>query len=169
MESSIRNRTAIITGAAQGIGRAIAESLADAGANIVIVVGIAAAALGAWLTPGDPPLPTSAPVPGSAAMLDLGADEAASWVTHARSRTALLVGGGVAVLVTILGLLLSTPFLLVPAVVVAAAVLASTWFVVTVDRRGLTVRSAIGWPRMPRKPRPSRATFRSSPTSSCGS
>ena len=32
--------------------------------------------------------------------------------------------------------------MLVPALVVAAAVLSSTWFTVTVDRRGLAVRSA---------------------------
>ena len=117
-------------------------------AGLAFVVGIAAAALGAWLTPGDRYEPTTAPLPPSAAVLDLRPDETASWVTHARSRAALLVGGGVVVLVAVLGLLLSTPLVLVPALVVAAAVLAGTWFIVTVDRRGLTVRSAVGWPRM---------------------
>ena len=33
---SLRGKVAIVTGAAQGIGRAIAESLAQAGADIVV-------------------------------------------------------------------------------------------------------------------------------------
>ncbi|WP_456844037.1 DUF1648 domain-containing protein [Cellulomonas sp. P5_C6] len=116
--------------------------------TLASVLGITAAALGAWLTPGDVHQPTSAPIPASAAVLDLRPDESASWVTHAESRTALVVGGSVTVLVAALGLLLSAPFVLVPALVVAAAVLSCTWFTVTVDRRGLTVRSAVGWPRI---------------------
>lgn len=115
--------------------------------TLAFVLGLVAAALGAWLTPGDLRQPTTDPIPASAVVLPLGPDESASWVTHAESRTALVVGGGVAVLVVALGLLLSAPFVLVPAVVVAGAVLTSTWFTVTVDRRGLTVRSAVGWPR----------------------
>ncbi|MET0789776.1 MAG: DUF1648 domain-containing protein [Cellulomonas sp.] len=131
--------------------RGLADA-ADTGATglvftLAAVVGLAAAALGAWSTPGDLRQPTTKPIPASAPVLPLGPDESASWVTHAESRTALVVGGGAAVLVVVLGLLLSAPFVLVPALVVAGAVLSSTWFTVTVDRRGLTVRSALGWPR----------------------
>ncbi|MEZ0449153.1 DUF1648 domain-containing protein [Cellulomonas sp. ICMP 17802] len=115
--------------------------------TLAFTLGIAAAALGAWLTPGDLHQPTTDPVPASAAVLDLGPDETASWVAHAESRAALVVGGSVTVLVVALGLLLSTPFVLVPALVVAAAIASIAWFTVTVDRRGLTVRSAVGWPR----------------------
>lgn len=125
---------------------------ADAGGTGLVItlafaVGLAGAALGAWLTPGDRRQPTGAPVPRDAAVLVLAPDESATWVTHAESRAALVVGASVTVLVVALGLLLSAPFVLVPAVVVAGAVLSSTWFTVTVDRRGLTVRSAVGWPR----------------------
>jgi NAD(P)-dependent dehydrogenase (short-subunit alcohol dehydrogenase family) len=33
---SLRNRTALVTGSARGIGRSIAEQLADWGANVVL-------------------------------------------------------------------------------------------------------------------------------------
>lgn len=114
---------------------------------LAFVVGIAAAALGAWAVPADAHQPATEPVPATAAVLDLGPDEAAAWVAHAESRTALVVGTAAVLLQLALALLLALPFLLVPAVAVAAAVLSSTWFTVTVDRRGLTVRSALGRPR----------------------
>jgi hypothetical protein len=132
--------------------RGLADAADVGGPGLVItlafVVGIGAAVLAAWLTPGDAPQPTTDPIPASASVLDLGPDESASWVTHAESRSALVVGGSATVLVAALGILLSAPFVLVPALLVAAAVLSSTWFTVTVDRRGLAVRSLLGWPRM---------------------
>jgi len=123
---------------ADGFGLVVALSFA---------IGIAAAALAAWAVPRDAHLPATEPLPPTAAVLDLRADEVASWVTHAESRAALVIGGSVALLLLALALLLSLGFLVIPAVAVAAVVLSSTWFTVTVDRRGLTVRSAVGWPR----------------------
>ncbi|GEK20841.1 DUF1648 domain-containing protein [Cellulomonas xylanilytica] len=115
--------------------------------TVAFAVGIGAAALAAWAVPRDAHQPAQEPVPPTAAVLDLGPDEAAVWVTHAESRSALVIGSSVALLTLALGLLLGLPFLAVPAVLVAAIVLSSTWFTVMVDRRGLTVRSAVGWPR----------------------
>lgn len=123
---------------AAGLGPVFALSFA---------VGIGAAALAAWAVPADVHQPVTEPVPTAAAVLDLGPDESATWVTHAESRTALVVGGAAVVLQLALAALLALPFLLVPAVAVALAVLSSTWFTVTADRRGLTVRSALGRPR----------------------
>jgi len=111
------------------------------------VIGIAAAALAAWAVPADTHQPATEPVPSAAEVLDLGPAEAATWVTHAESRAALVVGSAVVVLQLALALLLDLPVLLIPAVVVAVLVLSSTWFTVTVDHRGLTVRSALGRPR----------------------
>ncbi|MBO3084539.1 DUF1648 domain-containing protein [Cellulomonas fengjieae] len=116
--------------------------------TLALCVGLGVAALGAWLAPGDAPLPTTDPVPARAAMLDLAPDESAAWVTHAESRVALVLGGSGAALMLVLGVALSIPALPVTAVLLAAVVLSSTWFTVTVDRRGLTVRSAVGWPRL---------------------
>ncbi len=113
--------------------------------SFVLGLGVGAAVVP--LVPGDAPQPTTAPVPTSATVLELGAHESATWVTRARSRVALVAGGSAVVVVAAVGLLLSAPFVLVPALVVAAAVLSTAWFVVTVDRTGLTVRSALGWPR----------------------
>jgi hypothetical protein len=131
--------------------RGLADAAQTDGFGIVIalsfVIGIGSAALAAWAVPRDAHLPATDPVPPTAAVLDLRADEAASWVTHAESRAALVVGGSVVLLQLVLAVLLSLPVLLVPAVVVAALILSSAWFTVTVDRRGLTVRSAVGWPR----------------------
>jgi hypothetical protein len=116
--------------------------------TVAFLVALGPALLAARLVPGDPRQPTTDPIPESAATLELAADETASWVTHAESRVALVVGGSAVVLVAAVGLLLSAPFVLVPALLVGTAVATSTWFTVTVDRRGLSVRSAVGWPRM---------------------
>ncbi|WP_456788713.1 DUF1648 domain-containing protein [Cellulomonas sp. P5_C5] len=131
--------------------RGLTDAAATDGFGLVValsfVVGAGAAALAAWAVPRDAHQPATEPVPPTAPVLDLRPDEAASWVTHAESRSALVIGGSVAALLVALGLLLSLPALVVPAVLVAAAVLSSTRFTVTVDRRGLTVRSAVGRPR----------------------
>lgn len=119
-----------------GLGRVLA--LASA-------IGIGAAVLAAWASPRDAHQPTT--VAETATRLDLGPDEVATWVTHTESRAALVIGGSVTLLLVALAILLPLPWLLVPSAGVAAVVLSSTWFTVTVDRRGLTVRSAMGRPR----------------------
>ncbi|KQR10957.1 DUF1648 domain-containing protein [Cellulomonas sp. Leaf334] len=142
--------SAVVVGTLE-LQRGLTDAADMGGVGLVLAlafaIGIAAAALGAWAVPPDAHQPATDPVPATAALLDLGPGEAATWVTHAESRTALVVGGAVVVLQVALALLLTLPFLLLPAVVVAAIVLSSTWFTVTVDRRGLTVRSALGRPR----------------------
>jgi hypothetical protein len=132
----------------RGLAHAAGVTGMDPVIGVALALGLAVAALGAWAVPGDPYLPATEPVPPRAALLDLGPDESATWVTHATSRPALLGGGSGAALMLALGLALSIPALVVAAAVVAALVLSSTRFTVTVDRRGLTVRSAVGWPRL---------------------
>jgi len=115
---------------------------------LTLLAGLVLAALGAALSPGDAPEPTSAPVPVDAARLPLAPDERAGWVQHIRSRGVLVVAAVVLVPILLVAVLVRTPAVVVPAVVVVALLVASmASFTVTVDARGLTARSGLGWPR----------------------
>lgn len=120
----------------------------EAGSVASLVVASGLAALAGWLTPGDAPRPTSAPLPAGAARLDLGEHENATWVrtTHQAGLWPLAILLGTVVVVT--GL--ATRNLIFPAVLGAILTLplvGMTMWTVTVDRRGLTVASRLGWPR----------------------
>jgi hypothetical protein len=133
------------------IQRGLSDAREAGGVGGVLVVALLAstglAVLAATVVPGDPRQPTTEPVPADAPRVKLVAGERAVWIGRIHSRVMLYLL--VPILLVGLGLSVWTrlwPLLLVDAVVVAA--LASlTTLVVRVDRTGLTVRSAIGWPR----------------------
>ena len=116
--------------------------------GVAFVVGILGAAAGAWLMPGDTHQPTEAQIPDDATRVALGATETAAWVARAQSRTTLVVGGAATVLVLAITALTQLWAVAIVAVAVLALVLAMARFSVVVDRRGLTVRSTLGWPRV---------------------
>lgn len=131
-------------------GLADAAQAGDVGTvtGVAIGVGVVAAAIGAWLMPGDPRQPTSESVPTDAPRLALGAEETAAWVAHAQSRSMLVAGGAATLFVLAVAVLVEIWALALVAVALAVLMLAMARFSVVVDRRGLTARSALGWPRI---------------------
>ncbi|WP_201308736.1 DUF1648 domain-containing protein [Puerhibacterium puerhi] len=102
----------------------------------------------AWFAvPGDPPSRADGPVPADAPRVPLGDGERAVWLRRAAGGVGIAIGA-VAVLVAVSSALASGTWgtLVVP--LVLALVLAAMFaFTVRVDATGLTVRSALGWPR----------------------
>jgi len=101
----------------------------------------------AIVVPGDLPRPATSAIAADAPRVALVDGERAAWIGHAGSRAAFIVGVPAAVLVAAVAVLTRQwPLLIIDAAVIAALVTLSS-FVVRVDRSGLTVRSAVGWPR----------------------
>jgi hypothetical protein len=115
---------------------------------LAIVAGIVVGGAVAFLAPRDAPQPTSDRVPADAPRLDLAPGARAAWTRTVSSRsTAVVVGVTCAVLV-VLAVALRTPLLAAVAAILAALLGTMFVFRVSVDERGLTVRSALGWPRL---------------------
>ncbi|WP_051640191.1 DUF1648 domain-containing protein [Cellulomonas sp. URHE0023] len=132
----------------RGLTDAAAAGDVDTVTGVAIGIGFLAAALGAWLTPGDARQPTRESVPADAPRLPLSADETAAWVALAQSRTILVAGGAATAFVLSIAVLAELWVLALVAVALAVTMLAMARFSVVVDRRGLTARSALGWPRL---------------------
>jgi hypothetical protein len=134
----------------------IQRGLADAhdvggigGVLLVAVVGslLPAVAVGV-LVPGDPRLPTSATVAADAPRAQLAAGDRTTWT--ARTDAGPAVGVGLVAIVVILALTVVTRLwaLVIVAGVVAILIGSMLSWRVDIDRTGLTVRSALGWPRL---------------------
>jgi len=124
---------------AGGLGAGIAASLVAASA-----IGFAAG----QLTPGDRPQPASGPLPADAARLPLGENEQASWVSTVSQSGTWLLALVAAASVVLVGWATDQWILTaVFAVILGLPVLAFTLWTVTVDHRGLTAASRLGWPR----------------------
>lgn len=110
--------------------------------------GIAAGLLVAALVPRSAAAPSDAPVDPAAPRTVLGSSERAAWSRSVTSAAGAWIGGGATLVVAVLAVVLQVPALLV--VVAALAVLLVTMLVlrVSVDARGLTARSPLGWPRV---------------------
>ncbi|VTR77150.1 DUF1648 domain-containing protein [Cellulomonas hominis] len=155
----------IATGLASGIGvfgaalttgtLAVQRGLDDAAAvpdidSVILAAllcGLTVGGLCAWATPGDPHQPVTDAGPLDGPRIPLGEHERAAWTGRVVSRVALAVGGGAAVVVTGVVIVSHVAALIVLVAVLVALVLTSAVIVVTVDARGLTARSALGWPR----------------------
>ncbi|GAB2928455.1 hypothetical protein GCM10027280_14870 [Micromonospora polyrhachis] len=99
------------------------------------------------LVPGDPRQPAIEPVDAAAPRVPLGADERAVWIGRAEAGPGIAIGIGTAVLTILPALFTQVWVLLAIPALVLALVAATFSFVVRVDRTGLVVRSALGWPR----------------------
>ena len=105
------------------------------------------ALLVAFLLPGDPRQPATAPVAADAPRVPLGAGERAVWIGNTDAGPGIVVGALSVVVVTVLALVSGEWFLLGVAALLVALLVAMFAFTVRVDAAGLSVRSAAGWPR----------------------
>jgi hypothetical protein len=118
------------------------------GVLLVAVVGsLVPALIVASVVPADLPQPATGAVDLDAPRLRLAPGDPATWVGRASSPTALAIGLPVAALLLALVVLTRLWALLIIDLVVIGLLVAMSWFVVRVDRTGLTVRSSVGWPR----------------------
>ncbi|HEY0217722.1 MAG TPA: DUF1648 domain-containing protein [Cellulomonas sp.] len=115
--------------------------------TVGVVGGLLLGALVAWAVPGDRHQPADPAAPIEGARLDLAPGERAVWTRRVGSRAAVLAGGGSTVLVLGLAVGLQMPWMVAVAVLLGATMAALIVFVVTVDARGMQVRSVAGWPR----------------------
>jgi hypothetical protein len=142
---------AIVVVGSLSIQRGLSDAREVGSINGVLLVAILApivpAILAAVAVPGDPRQPTTAPVPADAPRVKLVDGERAVWINRVGGRLALYL----AVPIALTGVALAVWFRIWPAlvvdVVVIVVLLTFTTFVVRVDHTGLTVRSAVGWPR----------------------
>ena len=124
----------------------------DAGSVDAVIVGalvgaLIPAVLVALLVPGDPPQPAAVPVADDAPRVPLGTAERASWIGRVDGGPGIGIGVGVTLLLVVLAVLGGMWVMLVVPALLAALMAAMLSFVVRVDADGLTVRSALGWPR----------------------
>lgn len=133
------------------VQRGLSDAREAGSVNTVLLVGllvpIVPAVIAAIVVPGDLRQPTTDPVPADAPRVKLVDGERAVWIRRASTP----VGFYLAAPVILVGVALfvwarAWPMLVVDALVIAVLVILTT-FVVRVDRAGLTVRSAVGWPR----------------------
>ncbi|WP_147525023.1 DUF1648 domain-containing protein [Cellulomonas timonensis] len=115
---------------------------------LCLVVGAVGGALAALLIPGDRPQPTTDPVPSTAARVPLAPQERATWVQRVTGRSMIAVAGTLVVVAVITARVADSPVALAPLAVVLIVLLAHVQFTVTVDSRGLRVRSLLGFPRL---------------------
>lgn len=134
-----------------GVQRGLADA---AGATLdgwllaaAIVVPVLPGVVAAALVPRDPRQAATSAVPADAQRVALADGERAAWISRATGGTVVWIGAAAVVLTTVTTIVTQTwPMLFLP--VLLAGVLAATMvFDVRVDAGGLTVRSALGWPR----------------------
>jgi hypothetical protein len=131
--------------------RGAADPRQAEGIGIVVVAAIVGALIPAVLVglllPGDPPQPTSTPVAGDAPRVPLGTAERATWIGHVNGGFGVPLGVGSIVVTVVLALITGMWPLLIVSALLAVLVMAMSAFVIRVDTDGLTVRSALRWPR----------------------
>ncbi|MCC2319376.1 DUF1648 domain-containing protein [Cellulomonas chengniuliangii] len=132
--------------------RGLADSAQTGGIDgvvlLCVIVGGLGGALAALLMPGDRPQPATAPVPSTAAQVPLAPQERATWVRRVTGRSMIAVAAAVVAVSAITARVADTPAAAAPLAVVLVVLLAHAQFTVTVDSRGLRVRSLLGFPRL---------------------
>lgn len=116
------------------------------------IIAIVAFAIGWFLTPGDPPLPTPSPVMPDAARSVISDNQRAVWLRRITIQmgwlSALVYIAAIAFTLAMgyfLDIFALMQFL---AIIMVIAAIACFAYVVKIDNTGLTVRSILGWPRI---------------------
>lgn len=131
-------------GTTAAVGGASSDQL-DLIITVAILAALACGVAAAALVPGDTPVAAHGRVTGP--RMDLAAGERAMWSHRVVSTPALYIGGTAVLAAGVLAVALRTWGLaLVPALLLVLLATSSV-FQVTVDQRGLSVRSAAGWPK----------------------
>jgi hypothetical protein len=121
------------------------------GVNGVMLVALLGSLLPAIVVaavlPGDERLPTTAPVAADAPRVKLVDGERATWIGRVSSPVAFVIAVPVLILSVVMVVIAQAWAMLAISVAVMVAVVTLSAFVVRVDRAGLTIRSALGWPR----------------------
>jgi hypothetical protein len=142
--------TVLMTGslaAQRGLADAAAAPSPGTPTALGVVAMVALGALTWFLVPGDPPSPAQDAVPADAPRLHLGAGERAVWLRRTAGGLGLAMGVVALLVATATAVATGTWGALVLPLVLALALAAMFAFTVQVDAAGLTVRSALGWPR----------------------
>lgn len=130
--------------------QAVAEpSTTDIGRLVsgAVGAGVLAGILVAVALPGDTPVPSNDGPGDDAPRLDLDSQTRAVWVRHAQGGPGLAFGVLATAGIVVLTVLTELWFMLFLAALLCLALVATMSWVVTVDATGLTVRSALGYPR----------------------
>jgi hypothetical protein len=101
----------------------------------------------AILVPGDVRQPTTEAVAADAPRVRLVDGERAVWIAKSGTVVAFVVAVPLVVVSVVFAVLTRAWALLIVDAIVIGALVTLTSFVIRVDRTGLTVRSAVGWPR----------------------
>lgn len=132
----------------RGLVDAARAEVSDAVLAIGLLASTLAAVAAAVTTPGDRPMPTSAPVPDGVPRLDLSPGEQATWVRRvAPRRFELVLGALVAFSVAIGAVSGQWVFAAVLGVLLLGVLATALHWTVTVDGTGLTARTLVRVPR----------------------
>lgn len=101
----------------------------------------------AIVVPGDLRQPTTEPVAVDAPRVELVDGERAVWIGRAGTSVAFLIALPVLLVGVVVGVLTRTFAVFIIDAIIVAALVTLISFVFRVDKAGLTVRSAVGWPR----------------------
>ncbi|MBL0887384.1 DUF1648 domain-containing protein [Myceligenerans indicum] len=114
---------------------------------LAIVAPLLPAVAAALLVPRDAPAPATGPVAADAPRAALGDAERAVWLGRASGGPGSVVAVGSIAVTTVLAVATQTWVMLTVPALLVLLLAAMLTFTVRVDATGLTVRSALGWPR----------------------
>ncbi|MGO1316324.1 MAG: DUF1648 domain-containing protein [Cellulomonadaceae bacterium] len=143
---------AVLTGGSLAAQRGLADA-ADAGSIdgvllVALAVSTLAAALAAWVTPGDRPQPAGSAGPADATRLALPATVRATWIRTATSRVGIGAGIAAAASVLTISLVAQLWTMVALAFILTGLCLAMFRWHLRVDSTGFLAFSALGWPRV---------------------
>lgn len=131
----------------RGVGDYPRAPLTTITVGLPLIVSILGLALTWVIIPGDPPMPTTIPIPNDAARIVLPSQQRAVWHRRISGRKVLIIGTIGTLVILAMAYWLWNWALLLTAILLMLLYFTMLAFSVRVDSGGLTVRSFLGWPR----------------------